>query len=312
MAKATPVGVLYTSLSYAGQTRQFGDFDKCLLSHQPLGEGLSSAYDLSASLPSYRTREILLKDPRDVDSRLFCDVFEAATKVAEYLRSKGLDDAQLIGLFSRDYADALVQSFIDWGFDHTLFQNRMRQLAHEPADVLTPRVVIMLYLSAVFFNDPLTAISHFEKQAQMHGLLDAAGNSAGQVDAPTGSTAKSAVMVLQRLMRDGTYGSAYVLSSTEETVIGRTDPACNVISDVSGNVSRNHLRVWCEDGFWFVQGMGSTNGSVVVRADGSVETIEEPRETRPRSAMPPIVEIRRGDTLRLAMDTFFVFRAATE
>ena len=100
----------------------------------------------------------------------------------------------------------------------------------------------------------------------------------------------------------------YPLSdNTAGTEIGSLASSEGAINDVGAGVSRKHVRIFRgHDGFWYAQGMGSTNGTTVIRADGGVEEpIELPRRKRAPGEEPPTVRIYANDTLRLASSTDF-------
>lgn len=76
---------------------------------------------------------------------------------------------------------------------------------------------------------------------------------------------------------------------------------------MDGDVSRRHLRVWAEDGRWWAQGLGSTNGSTLISGDTRETRVIEPaRVDRERGADYPPVEILNSDTLCLGATTQFL------
>ena len=78
------------------------------------------------------------------------------------------------------------------------------------------------------------------------------------------------------------------------------------INDVGAGVSRRHARVWCDaSGKWYVQGLGSTNGTVVVKGRGKRIVVEPPRAHRARDFVSQPVPIQVGDRLLLAGTTEF-------
>ncbi len=102
-----------------------------------------------------------------------------------------------------------------------------------------------------------------------------------------------------------------VSERAEGTVIGSIPDGPDVIADVGRGVSRNHLRIWREydpdsHSRWMVQGLGSTNGTILMSgSDHAERVVEPPRSLRGDEAWPP-VEVDSGDTLVLGPDTSFL------
>lgn len=98
------------------------------------------------------------------------------------------------------------------------------------------------------------------------------------------------------------------------TMIGSFPTGTSTIADVDADVSRQHLRVWSEDGAWYAQDLGSTNGSYLISgADRSQIVIAPPRKERdPRYADRPsaAVPITNSDTLLLGASTRFLVMSA--
>ncbi|MFR7798301.1 MAG: FHA domain-containing protein [Collinsella sp.] len=66
------------------------------------------------------------------------------------------------------------------------------------------------------------------------------------------------------------------------SIIGSLTGDENAITDVDSDVSRQHLRIWLQDGRWLAQGLGSTNGSFLISGvDRCRQAIEPPRRERP-------------------------------
>ena len=78
------------------------------------------------------------------------------------------------------------------------------------------------------------------------------------------------------------------------------------INDVELDVSGHHLRIWCnEAGRWCVQGLGSSNGTVLISGEDGSETVVEPARAGASASAQP-VEVHAGDELVLAGSTRFM------
>ena len=96
----------------------------------------------------------------------------------------------------------------------------------------------------------------------------------------------------------------HTLSPLDSTV-GSLASGPGAVTDVDVDVSRRHLRIWQEDGRWLCQGLGSTNGTVLLSgADKSMKVVEPPKSER-RGTCPP-VELGLGDILILGRTTRFL------
>ena len=120
-----------------------------------------------------------------------------------------------------------------------------------------------------------------------------------------------------RLFPDGSMRSQVYRISEEPggTVIGSLACEPRSITDVEGDVSRRHLKIELDDGSWYAEGLGSTNGTVVFEP-GADEPypIELPRSQRVRAGRGTARRrIRHGDVLQLGSSTrFLVVRVAPE
>src|SRR5699024_1357249 len=103
-------------------------------------------------------------------------------------------------------------------------------------------------------------------------------------------------------------GAPYYLNPGEEgTEIGSLSTARYSINDVEDTVSSRHARIWrALDGHWFIEGLESKNGTILVSgADRREVVVEPPRSERAGFASRP-VEIRPSDELVLGRDTVFM------
>ncbi|WP_156848876.1 FHA domain-containing protein [Collinsella intestinalis] len=94
----------------------------------------------------------------------------------------------------------------------------------------------------------------------------------------------------------------WVSSGSAGAEIGALATGAEDITDVAGDVSAHHARVWYEAadagaGRWMLSDLGSSNGTVVVDGDGSAPL---------RIAKNEAVEIHPGDEVRLGSRTTFV------
>ena len=107
---------------------------------------------------------------------------------------------------------------------------------------------------------------------------------------------------------------AYRLSTDEQgTEVGALSLTEHSINDVGYGVSRRHARIWRDaEGAWWVEGLGSTNGTVHISGADGVETIVEPPRAQQGTCPLQPVRLVPGDRLLLAGTTEFVIVALPE
>lgn len=130
----------------------------------------------------------------------------------------------------------------------------------------------------------------------------------GAVGAPWMPAAAPAHLGLVRMVNGAMKPTIHNLdASGAETVVGSLATGPNRITDVGQTASRAHLRIWRDQasGLWFVEGLCSTNGTLLRTAAGQVVIVEPPRSRRAGFTERP-VEIHPGDFLQLGSDTVFM------
>ena len=117
----------------------------------------------------------------------------------------------------------------------------------------------------------------------------------------------SSYIGLYRLHGGKLSGTPYLLSEDAEgTEIGSLSLATHSINDVGPGVSRRHARIWRdESGSWWIEDLGSTNGTVVLCANGEQVVAGFPRTGRGGQRTCGRVPIGPGDRIVLAGNTEF-------
>lgn len=126
-------------------------------------------------------------------------------------------------------------------------------------------------------------------------------------DETSTTTAGATLLGLYRLSGGRLSGAPYPLSEMPEgTEIGSMSLAQHSINDVGHGVSRRHARIWRDGaGVWWVEDLGSTNGTAVVHANGRRVVVSHPRTAS--NAQPAVGHepIAPGDRIILAGKTEF-------
>lgn len=174
-------------------------------------------------------------------------------------------------------------------------------------------LALMLFVATGCTGDPHEAARCTDRFANER-IGAAFRTTEARVDLQTGDTGDGAEgELLLGLMRivdgklTGAKGFHRLSPTTEGTEIGSLASGADAITDVDGDVSRHHARVYREDGRWYVVGLKSTNGTTVISGEDKVErTVEPPKRERPRGYTPQPVEILPTDTLCLGVSTRYM------
>ena len=172
-------------------------------------------------------------------------------------------------------------------------------------------LLLMLFIIAGSTGDPFLATRLTETYAVRKLNVDFGTMTTTTAQRRVEPEKLTPALALLRLVGNSVRETLYTLSTDPEgTVIGSLPLGSSTIADVDADVSRNHLRLWTENGTWYAQDLGSTNGSCLISgADRSETVIAPPRKERdPRTALQPSspVSIANSDTLRLGATTCFL------
>ena len=309
----TPCGVLYQTISNTVGGRHYDEIDARIISQTFLDSKNRSPYDRISKSSSFRTREIIQKNPYELDSRMFKDAYMASLDVLSYLKMFDLNDRDIIDLFSGDATDAMIESLRKYAFDYHVFRNTMHDITRNNGSNSrnTAIAVILLTTLTAFHGNPCQAVPLFFETVRTRGLplrleteiLTEKSSEASNRMPPQ----RIQAIGLIRLHHNGVVGKTiYELSQSREgTVIGRTETSTCAITDVGPSVSRRHLHIEYSNGAWVARGLGSTNGSWIERSDGSRTVIEKPRHQQQSSAEARPVKLSPNDVLHLGADTLF-------
>lgn len=202
------------------------------------------------------------------------------------------------------------------GLDGALYTNVSERFSNDNAisDADKSELLLSLFTAAGCLGDPAKAATCAVTVANRLAASSALKTALPvQIDVPGTSTVTGAgaALGLYRCENDVLLSGVYRLSEDAQgTEIGAVSLTAHSINDVGYGVSRRHLRIWRdENGEWWAEGLGSTNGSVHVSGSDGVRTVIEPSraersETGAGSVCP--VRLHPGDRLILAGTTEFV------
>lgn len=268
---------------------------------------------------TFLSREVVHALPGEIPAEAFGDIAQAALSIAARAASKAdagpaeSDAAACLDAHYRGPAARAMREALDaCGADGTAYGNAVEQISRIPLERERDRgtLLLMLFLATGCLGEPARAANVVEGylasrlSTEMHTTETGVGT--GTLEVPV-----AAAPVRLGLMRviDGLVKPPLHPLSVEPggTVIGQLATGPGDISDVDGDVSRSHLRVWLDAGRWLAQGLGSTNGSAVISGDDrSVRVIEPPRSQRVPGETYPPVRLLNSDVLCLGASTRFL------
>lgn len=206
------------------------------------------------------------------------------------------------------------------GVDGALFSNVISNVvAHRSFSAADRATAVMLvYLAAGCLGSPARATelvqAFIASTASRRFSTDLADESA-YCEAPVSEEVR---LGLVRVVDGGLdLNNVHVLNTDPEgTIIGSLSTDAHSINDVGPLVSKRHLRIFrSETGDWFVQGLGSTNGTKLISGSDKREVvIEPPKAEREQIARPEAagqndslaMRLQPGDALHLAGTTVFL------
>lgn len=222
----------------------------------------------------------------------------------------------LVGFLSGEEAAVMAEALAAHGQDGVLFSNLIRKIAKAGAvsDADRASLMMLAYLAAGCYGDVARAVElveGFQPSLTAHGFrTELAGDVAdgeGEGLVRPGSSAPVKLGLVRVVDGALDLGSIHDLSTAPEgTVIGSMATEASSITDVGTLVSRRHLRVYRDaDGSWHAQGLGSTNGTTLIRGSDKMEVlVEAPKVKRTAESAP--VPLLPGDALCLAGTTVFL------
>lgn len=273
---------------------------------------VASRYDDSRK--TARCREIVNIEPERYVPGTFRPFGETAPTLVSLMhaaRRGPKTNGEIVGYFSGEAAGAMRAALDRYGLDGVLFSNTVSDIANDArlSDTDKAHLLVLLFCAAGCTGDVPAAVDETLAANTVMGArfttyqADEGAQLAG-LDEPT-------EFALLRVDPGGRGGRHVLSTGPGGTVIGRQATEVGSIADVDMQVSKRHARVWRDDdGAWWVQGLGSTNGTVLIDGATRETVVVEPPAAERAGAEPAPVPLRLGDTLVLAGTTQFWVQGA--
>lgn len=219
--------------------------------------------------------------------------------------------AELTEYLAGEPLNEMVAACKDAGLDGSLLANLVNSVRDHAdlSDADKASAIMLAYIGVGCLENPSKAI---ELVNDMLSSIAMTGFRTGLMDDSgyTGETEPQDVKIALVRVIDGglDLNGMHVLSTDPAgTVIGSLATDANSINDVGPLVSKRHLHVYCTpEGQWFVQGLGSTNGTKLIDGATKSEVVVEPPKAESAGVVSGPVPLHVGDALHLAGTTVFL------
>lgn len=258
---------------------------------------------------TYLSREVVHVQPSHVNPSIFADFYVSTQTLYSRVLSRVGSDKLMAEHYAGEASEAMCAVLRAYGLDAQVYHNEVARLKRVGlrSERDRPVLFMMLFCITGCLADAPTAVSYVEAFARNKLAQDLATITADSARLRSVTVQQAPTISLGLLrMVGGTAVPPIIPLEPSGSTVGALATGPGAITNVGPDVSRMHARIWCEDDRWLCQGLGSTNGTVVISGEnGTAICIEPPRSRRASWADYPPYEIRDGDTLCFGQSTKF-------
>lgn len=316
MAAKTPCSVLYNDIRLFGGLKHLEIARMLINDNSHLG---STLLEKCSSNRSYLARYVVHREPDQCAPGIYNDFTVSTLNLSAAICSKlgGGDSAyQAIAEHYRGpAANEMMSALASYRLDSRLYANALNRIDSSDCQGVREKstLYLMLFVATGALADPIQGMATVERYCN-----NKTGGFFGTTETTVGRSFTSCLrkqsVIAPNLGLLRTHADSCVdmrihpLSRDPRgTVIGSLPKTSPSITDVGADASREHLRIWLEDGRWYAQGLGSTNGTALESGAGDGDiVIEPPRDQREPGKIYPPVEIENSDRLHLGLYTTFL------
>lgn len=314
-SQTTPAAVLFDLVKRRGGVSN-RELATMLLSGRPLADGHSPQSRVEDR--TWLSRFVVHAPASSLGDHLFCDYTAGALRLASRLSSgkkapHGRSD--VIAAVFGDEGRAMDRALQAAGQDAAVYRNLMERIRQEKTLSETERMeaALVLMVTAACTADVARAaaeVQGFVYSMFGSGLMTPTPAPADAL-APQGAEAPDALTApwlgLLRIEDGLVVGEPQWVAPTEGgTEVGALALADGAVNEVGLDVSGLHARLWRDDeGRWWVEGLGSKNGTVLVSGLTGEEVVVEPPVSARKDWTNRPVELSPGDQLRFGQSTTF-------
>lgn len=283
-AHLTPCGALFAAMKkYGGMS--YKELASLVLSGKPLADGRSPASRVSDR--TWVSRFIVHAPVGSLQDRYFSDFGVSSLRIVARLKARekrALSSEQILGFIVGDGGTMMKEALSAAHQDVALYDNVLARLIGGAGYTNDERVEIAMTL---FVAAGCTANVRAAAQFAVNYARSIHGDNLATTPAATLGDAQEAsgriagapfALGLVRVVDGYVKGSAHWVSPEGDGVeIGALALGEDDITNVGPRVSGRHAHVWCdEEGRWFVEDLGSRNGTVVISGVDRSKTVVAP------------------------------------
>lgn len=309
MSETTPCLVMFEAMKDFGGL-SYKDFATIILSDRPVYDGRSPRSRVDDK--TWFSRYVVHAEYGALPRSYFTDFGQSAQTVVSRIKHHGTarkTDQEIIDYLMGPAMRSMTEVLRANGADEAIYENLCGRVMSMDLESPSQAVELLMvhFITTGCTGDPRYAAECTQEFA-MNALNMRFRTSLPKAVTDAVTDDEDVRLCLCRIQGTKLKGRPYILSvEPEGTEIGSLSTKDGSITDVEETVSGRHLRVWrTDDGKWYVEGLGSRNGTVLISgADKSETLVEPPRDRRGGFESHP-VEIRPSDRLVLARDTVFM------
>lgn len=312
--ETTPVSVLFDLAK-----RQCGvshkELASMLLSGRPLSDGRSPASRVDDR--TWVSRFIVHAPAGTLTDRYFCDFSVGALRLAARMKSRekrALTGQSILDIVCGAPGRAMDAALTACGQNSALYRNMLTRIACEGALSADERaeVALVLLVTVACTADVRRAVAEarsFADNVRGGGLATPAPVLAANAGAKIAPEVEKPRWIGLLRVSDGlVVGAPHWIEPTVDGIeVGSLSLAEGAVIEAAPDVSGRHARLWCdEEGSWWVEGLDSRYGTVLVSGLSGVERVVEPPRGQRDGWQPAPVAVSPGDQLRRASATTFL------
>lgn len=319
MAKTAlaPLGALFSAMKRYGGI-SYKELASLILSEKPRAKGVSPANRVNDR--TWISRYLVHAPVDAIKSSYFTSSEKCAMRIISRLK-KRMSDQEILDVVIGRTGDDEARALLACGQDVRPYRNTLTRLSNSESGQIEERIEIamVLIVTGAIYADVPTALSraaHFAKAA--HGPSASVSLMTPRVLRPAAAQRRSleALPALGVVRIEGGHIADaphwFDPTQTAEIEVGAFATQPDSLNDVADDVSRHHARIWHDGGSWFVEGLGSTNGTTLISGlDGSETVVEPPRDSREGWRSEPVM-LKPADELVFGSNTRYLVIASMQ
>ena len=315
---SAPLGALFFIMKRYGKI-SYNDLATCILSEKPLAGGVSPASRVNDR--TWISRYLVHAPVESVKEDYFVSHEKAAMRIISRLK-KRMGNQEILDMIAGQPGVVIVGALANCGQDTAPYRNMLSRLAGEDAFKIEERVeiaMVLLVTAALSGNVARATARALEFTDEIHGASVRTPLVTPQSEGAPGDTPadidERVNLGLLRIVDGYVMGSPFWLDATnpDGIEVGAFATGAGAISDVAPDVSGHHARIWHDESdIWYVEGLGSKNGTVLVSGvDKSEAVVEPPADERTGWTGAPVA-LQPGDELVFGKSTRYVVIAGVK